>query len=473
MLDDPGGRSLVPRRNSRAGLGVKSRRPGDFRDDPVPNMRRYALTSLLIAAFASLVVFALYFFEAFEPMLDWLVGIYRARYVLSPGEPRRLEWLEMTVIVLASLGVAWAVVDMSAISQKILVALAALFVVFGLSPALAFHDLVFEPFSSCLAVFLAAVAGLAFAGTERGMRKRVLEGVLGARVSHRSFDDLLEAPDPPEFNGAERDITVLTCRLFQGEEIRSQLEPAEAVKMSNLFLRSVTTFLTSKGAYLDESGPDLVRAYFGMLQPNPAHAADACRAALELRSRLRNLSHECEGRWFQPLRYGVGISSGKSIVGVYGAREHLYFSGIGADTDYTRRLAHANLRYGSDLLVGPKTYALVEKEFEFRPMEMLYDPEKDAMTEIYQLLGAKGSLAEEEAELRDLFWKGVILRREGRFEEALEFFSQVRRSGVEDGPLEFFLDRVQAELAGSEQSRPGLESGDSAGKGHARLSNLM
>ncbi len=41
---------------------------------------------------------------------------------------------------------------------------------------------------------------------------------------------------------------------------------------------------------------------------------------------------------------------------------------------------------GSDLLIGPSTYPLVKDQFEFRPMEMFYDPEADLMTEVYQLL---------------------------------------------------------------------------------------
>src|SRR5690606_25167597 len=130
----------------------------------------------------------------------------------------------------------------------------------------------------------------------------------------------------PDFGGGVRDGTGLTCRLLNHAELREKLEPAELLKMSNLFLRSVWTFVMSRGAYLDESGPELVRVFFGMVEPSDDHAEQACRSALELRARLKNLGQECESRWFQKLQYGVGISSGPMTVGVYGSKQHFFFS---------------------------------------------------------------------------------------------------------------------------------------------------
>jgi len=322
------------------------------------------------------------------------------------------------------------------------------------------------------AVFLAAGAALVFAGTERGMRKRILEETLGGRVSREVFDNMLSALEPPQFGGSVREVTVLTCRLFNQSELRGKLEPTDLMGMNNLFIRRVSNFLKSRGGYLDESGPELVRAFFGLHGDPGNHTGDACCAALELRSRLKNLSQECETRWFQKLRYGVGIETGEMTVGVYGSSQRLTFSAIGADTDYSRRLAHANYRYGSDLLVGPDAFREVERQFDFRPMEMFYDPENDVLTEIYQLMGEAGSASAEEAQRRELFWKGVIYLREKKYEEALMHLSKAKNPRADDGPLAFFLGVAQEgilapDTKGARNLRQLTE------KGHARLSNLM
>lgn len=435
------------------------------------NMRRYLITALSIGSAVTVVVLTLYFFGAFEAMVTWLGHLYESRGLFS-GEVIRLKWLEIPLIALAAVGMAWCVIDVSRPAQKGLIALSGALVLAGISPTLALYDVLLDPFSILAAVLLSSAASLAYAGTERGLRKRVLEEVLGPRVSSRTFHALVEAPAPPDFTGATREVSVLTCRLFNYEGLQERMEASELMKLSNLFIRTASTYLLSRGGYLDESGPELVRVSFGMLTPAPDHAEQACHAALELRSRLRNLSRECETRWFQPLQCGVGIASGRMTVGVYGSPGHHFFSGIGAVTDYSRRLALANFRYGSDILVAPETYRLVQDNCEVRPMEMFYDPGTHLMTEIYQLLARREVFSDEERVRRDLFWQGIIYLRERNYEVALDCFSRSRLPGSDDGPAAYFMSRAQERVATPEAPASRLLR-ELTEEGHARLISLM
>ena len=435
-------------------------------------MRRYVLTSLAIGILVILVILVLYFLKAFEPMTRWLSALYASKGFFRGETVSRLVWLEIGTIIVASLGVTWCVVDSSQLMQKLLVFFTSGLVIFGISPTMALYGHLFEPFSSLLAVLLAATSGLIFAGTEKGMRKRVLENVLGVRVSHGTFNELMSEPDPPDFSGAVRDVTVVTCRVFNHAELRGKLESAELLKMTNLFLRNTANFLMSRGAYLDESGPELVRVFFGMLRPGEDHVEMACRAALELRNRLKSLNQECETRWFQTLQYGVGISSGPMTVGVYGSKNHYFFSGIGSEIDFSRRLSHANVAYDSDVLLSAASYQMTHDSIEVRPMEMFYDPQEGVMTEIYQLLAMKEDFSEADAERRDLFWRGLILYREGKYEEALDHFTRSQAPGYDDGPIKYFIGKSQQGLAdptsvGEDAHREMIE------EGHARLLESM
>jgi class 3 adenylate cyclase len=434
-------------------------------------MRRYFITALTIGSAVTVVVLTLYFAGAFQAMVTWLANLYVSLGMFS-GEMVRVSWLEIPLVAISAVGMAWWVIDVSRLFQKVLIALSSLLVLAGISPTLAFYGLLIDPFSSLAAAVLSSVAAFAYAGTEKGLRKRVLEEVLGPRVSSHTFTSLLEAPDPPDFKGATREVTVLTCRLLEYQSLQDLLEPSELMKLSNLFIRSASAFLLSRGGYLDESSPELVRVSFGMLSPSEDHASQACQAALELRSRLRNLSQECETRWFQPLQCGVGISSGRMTVGVYGMPGHIFFSGIGEVTDYSRRLAVANVRYGSDLLIGPETYRLVQGEMELRPMEMFYDPVTNDLAEIYQLLARAGQFTGEEKARRDLFWHGVIHLREKNFEAALDCFSRSRLPGTEDAPAAYFISRSQAGVATPEAPASRLVR-ELTDEGHARLISMM
>lgn len=439
-------------------------------------MLRYIIVSLLIGCLAAALVLTLFFAGLFSGLEGFLGRMYGAAgfFPIGHGGTADRDWLEAGIVLASAIAAAWCVVDIPQISHKMLVCLTLAAVVLGLSPTLALWGIVFEPVSSLVAIALAAAGGLFYAGTEQGMRKRVLEDVLGSRVSPEVFRRLLDAREPIKLSGEIRDTSVLTCRVFNHAELRQKMEPADLLAMSNLFLRTTSDFLLSRGAYLDESSPDLIRVYFGMLDSKSEkhHAESACLTALDLKKRLKNLNDECDNRWFQRLQFGVAVSSGPMTVGVYGSPQHFHFSGVGSETDFSRRLAHANLRYGSDVLIGAQTYQLVQDKVEVRPMEMLYDPSRNLMSEVYQVLAPAGEFTQMESDRRDAFWNGVILYRKGEYQEALKHFAGARMPGQDDGPVSFFIEQAEARLKGEDASRR-EHTHELTEKGHARLLNLM
>ncbi|MCB1237380.1 MAG: adenylate/guanylate cyclase domain-containing protein [Verrucomicrobiae bacterium] len=442
-------------------------------------MRRYLLVSFLIGFLVAAAMLALYHAGVFVDLAKWLGKLYAqigffpvAERGAAPGSGSQWIWMENLLIVAIAFGATWCVIDIPQVGHKMLVFLTILVVLLGLSPTLALYGVLYEPFSCLATALLATASGIFYAGSEHGMRKRLLQNVLGARVSRGTFNQLMDSPEPLNFNGATREMSVLTCRIFNHAELREKVSPADVLAMSNLFLRNTADFLMSRGGYLDESSPDLVRVFFGILQATERHAHDACAAALELRTRLRNLNDECETRWFQRLDYGVAISSGTMTVGVYGSRRHFYFSGLGSETDFSRRLAQANRRYGSDLLVSARTHRLVREACEVRPMEMFYDPDRNMMSEVYQLLATREGFAEPDRARRDAFWQGVILYRGGKYAEALDFFARAAHPAREDGPLNFFVERARARLTNPAAARD-ENSHELTDQGHARMLNMM
>lgn len=436
-------------------------------------MRRYLLVSLAIGFLVATVVLVLYSAGIFSGINKSLSDLYEATgfFPPAPAEVFQLQWLEILMIVAVSLAAAWCIVDIPQIGHKMLVFLTFFVLILGLSPTLALYGYLFEPVSSILAAFLSTVSGLIYAGTEQGMRKRVLTNVFGERISPAKFSQLLDSREPLQLDGATREASVLTVRLFNHAELREKMEPSELLALTNMFLRSTADFLKSRGAFLDESSPDCVRVFFGLLEKDPDHAVSACRTALELKTRLKNLDDDCENRWFQRLSYGVAIASSPVTVGVFGSPQHYYYSGMGGETDFCRRLTHSNLRYHSDILISASTQRLVSHSVLVRPMDMLYDPSLNLMSEVYQIVGLTEEATEADTARRDAFWQGVIHYRSGKYEEALEKFAEAQLPGRGDGPLQYFTDRCQHLLVEGAE-RPDY-SHDLTDQGHARLVNMM
>ena len=278
---------------------------------------------------------------------------------------------------------------------------------------------------------------------------------------------------PPGFvEGCNRDVTVLTVRIFNHAELREAVEPGELIEMTSLFLQHSGEFLTERGAYLDESSPDCVRVFFGVIDDQPDHHITACEAAMELRQRLSNLNAEFESRFFHRLQYGVAISRDPMTLGIYESENAVRLSAVGEVLEFVRKLSVANGDYGSQILISSSLYSLIRENYAVRPMEMVYDAHEDLMTEVYELIDRKDRLTEEEEESRQAFWQAVILYREGKCEDALQIFSDLSARYPTDRPLKFFIGQCQsAVVSASGGSSKDVES--NVMRGHARVLNSL
>ncbi|MEZ0274980.1 MAG: adenylate/guanylate cyclase domain-containing protein, partial [Roseimicrobium sp.] len=295
------------------------------------------------------------------------------------------------------------------------------------------------------AMLFAGLAGLFLGSTEKGKRQHALLRYFAGRISTEKFNEIVASKKPVELSG-KKDLTVLTCRVLNYPELSSQMEPHDLEQMGSLFLRAAAEFLVSNGAYLDSCNAEGVRVYFGMLEGEDTHAVNGCKAALELRQRLINLEQEIQNRWHRKPFFGVSLATGPMTTGLFGFSEFQFYSGVGESLDFSRRLCAINLVYGSHVLINSRTYSLTKEHMEARPMEMVYAPRMHQISEVYELLAAKGSLSDEELKARDAFWQGVVSLRKGSYPEAVAQLKKAKIEGREDAPLNYFLERAEAGL---------------------------
>ncbi len=430
-------------------------------------MRAYSIIALAIGGLAGLACLPVLHVETFGPVTARLQSIYSGWGWIDPAAPLRIRWLEISLLLLSPISIAQGLVESTRVIERVLVAGLSLGLLLLASPTFAMHGILIDPVILPLAGLFSTIGCAMFARTRLGRRKRFLESALGNRVSGTVFRELLEGRSEPELAGVSRETATLICRMFTDPQ-DGELAPEEVLKRGSHFRRTVTGFLLSRGAVINEAGPEKIRATFGMLREEANPAELACRAALELRGRLRGLSLECETRWFRPLRWGIGVASGQSIIGLCGTMDEPVLSLVGGGDEFADRLALANARLDSDLLLETETSRRVQTEFETRPLEILYDPERQSLREVYQLLAETSQLSEEERQRRDHFWKGVILLRERKPEAALEAFSKARPTTGEDPVLARFLTLAQ-EGAAAPESRNARLAREFTDDGYSRL----
>lgn len=413
--------------------------------------------SLLIGAVVSGVLLAGYHVSSvFFIAVVKMEAAFRQLFVLPPSEAMAfhlpLQYGYFTLLAFLSV---WICLELPHWFNRLAYLAGAVFLTWLLAPVLAFCGVLFEPLSGTAAILLAGLPGMACGAAGPMQRARRLQQLFVGRVSTWQFQKLVVSKEAWNRLGEKKEITVLDCRILNFGELCGQMEPRELEKMGSFFLRAAAEFLVSKGAYLDSCHAQGVRVFFGMLESRDSgHAFEGCGVALELRQRLANLEREILSKWHRKPVFGVALATGEMSVGLFGFREFQFFSAVGEPVDFCRRLCGVNRVYGSQVLIGARTYQLAKETVEARPMELVYAPRQHQISEVYELLGEKGKLSEREQRARDEFWHGVVHLRKGAYEEAVEHLKSAQVEDRDDAPLRYFLERAEAGLRGDAAQEP-------------------
>lgn len=402
---------------------------------------RYLKVTLFIGFIVSLLVSCLYELGLiFQLDLALLGFLGRSAPSTALGD----RFLQYPAFIFFAFAIAWTTVDIPRFSLKSIVAAAAFAEVLAATWILHVFGIFFSSFASAIAIAASFLCGILYSRSESGMRKNLVSTIFGNRISKKAFEELINSDVPLTFEGERIEASVLVCEIFNHGELSETLPINDYVALHNSFLKNAADFLVERGGYLDECDGECLRVVFGAPIANPGHAVAACGAAIALVQRLEDVNAECRQVWERQFDFRIAVNSGEMVCAAYGSGRAGTFSVAGEPVEFSRRLCAANTVYGSRILLGCECFFAAELDIEVRPMELVQrHRDISSREEVYELLALKHGLSEEEAARRDLFWQAIICYREGRLDDALAIFESIRPTERIDGPVEFYMRRIE------------------------------
>jgi len=384
------------------------------------------------------------------------VALLWKNFIHATALPSSSRAFPIVIAVILLPGLVWVALR-STLREASLIAVTAGLLLLGASLVATLYGTHLDPIPGVLALILAISAVLIFRQTLEGSREAILRRLFGQRLRPAIFGSLVDGQLPVDFPGELHEASVIVCTIHNHVELMEVLRPADYVALMNLYLRTASDFLVDVGGYLDECSGESIRVVFGAPLPVEGaanHASKAAVASIDLVSRLEELNRDCDRRWQKRLDFRVGVNSGSMIAAAFGGARIGRYSVSGPAVEFARHLSAACAQYGCRILSGPLTYEMASESVEGRPIDLLQRAGTRRRVELYEFLAPKLSLSPERERSRDQFWKGVILFRERKWEEAIKAFSTARIPGIPDKVLDHYLERVERARRGEDEPTP-------------------
>ena len=196
--------------------------------------------------------------------------------------------------------------------------------------------------------------------------KRELRRRFGLHVGRRTAE-LILASDPG-LSGTETDITVMFCDIRNFTARCAETPADQIVPLLNRFLTMMVDVVENQHhGNVNKFLGDGFMALFGISDRQDAGsnpADEAVSAGLDMIDRLAEMNAELDGTDIPTLGIGIGIHSGRAIVGSMGSEDRLEYTAIGDTVNLASRVESLTKTLGQSLLVTKATIDRNEGRFQ-------------------------------------------------------------------------------------------------------------
>jgi class 3 adenylate cyclase len=187
-----------------------------------------------------------------------------------------------------------------------------------------------------------------------GLRERdLIRQTLGRYVPEKVAESLLK--EDGALNTEETVATVLFADIEEFTNLTENLGPEGIVNLLNAYFSAMVNIIERYEGVVTQFQGDAILATFNVPLKNPQHAANALKAATEMRACF--FTQEFAGH---NLRARIGVNTGHLIAGAVGAEGRLNYTVHGDAVNLAARIESLNKIYGSYILTTQSTIDLTD-----------------------------------------------------------------------------------------------------------------
>ncbi len=294
------------------------------------------------------------------------------------------------------------------------------------------------------------------------LQRHRIRTAFGQYLSPELVSQLAHSHETLTLGGEDRNMSIMFSDV-RGFTTISELykdDPQGLTTLMNNFLTPLTNAIIENQGTIDKYIGDAIMAFWNAPLTDRDHEANACRAALEMLRRVEVLNEQREkealasGQRFIPIRIGVGINTGRCVVGNMGSDLRFNYSVLGDAVNLASRLEGQSKNYGVGIIIGSGTAKAIGDKFATLELDKITVKGKTEPETVYTVLGA-ADVARSEAylRLREVFGAMLKAYRNQDFDAAEQMILRCREA-VQPFGLDRLVDIYTLRIAGFQKEAP-------------------
>lgn len=216
---------------------------------------------------------------------------------------------------------------------------------------------------------------------ENKLREERIKSNLERYVPSQLVQALLNPQTDVSLAPARQEITILFSDIRNFTTQCEELQPETIVGYLNEYFTHMVEVIFDYDGTVNKFVGDMIVALFGAPFPMAQSEKQAIEAAIAMQQRIQKIPVDWIRRNFNT---GIGISSGKVIVGNIGSPRHTDYTAIGDQVNTASRLQ--SLAQGGQILVSRNVYEATQDLFQFRELGSLKVKGKRHTVDVFEVL---------------------------------------------------------------------------------------
>jgi adenylate cyclase len=299
-------------------------------------------------------------------------------------------------------------------------------------------------------LLLLFLTGTLFSYIRSEAERRQVRDAFSLYLAPELVKEVAADPDRLKLGGEQREVTVMFTDIRRFTTISESLKPDELARFLNGFLTPMTDIILNRRGTIDKYMGDAIMAFWNAPLDDSDHAANACRAALDMRARLGELNAQWRqerGEDSPPIEIGIGLNTGPASVGNFGSARRFAYSVIGDAVNLSSRLEGQTKAYGADTLISEETQKR-SPDLAVVELDLLRVKGKREPSRIFALMGDHNRRQDAGfAALADAQARFLEVYRAGQFDDAATLLDQAEAAANAFGWHQHYYEVMRLRLS--------------------------